>query len=322
MSLSVLKLFSLWPLSESLFDKVIEALFNLTQFFIIRLSSKATVMYFLSKKQFLTSGEKMTQKSNFLGKQTKITVSLRIGLRGKISQQQQIKLLFARKSQGALAGRFSTQHSPRSSNSRTPFVLHSKLSTLLSGLAGHSFSCSLYCILSLRGRRWKGKGKGEWRSFPFPLARPTRSRARPNSPFPFPFQRRPRRLLYPHSSLWALPAEVNSGKSFQFFLNGYIAICLVIDLLQCLSLRQLRSCNILFPTLSAIWMCQLDKCPANNFPRGTSVTVSSPAVYGFSSFWSTVFGKRRSFTILRYNLFALSCIIQVNTMCNYWPTVR
>lgn len=98
MSLSVLKLFSLWPLSESLFDKVIEALFNLTQFFIIRLSSKATVMYFLSKKQFLTSGEKMTQKSNFLGKQTKITVSLRIGLRGKISQQQQqIKLLFAPK---------------------------------------------------------------------------------------------------------------------------------------------------------------------------------------------------------------------------------
>lgn len=97
MSLSVLKLFSLWPLSESLFDKVIEALFNLTPFFIIRLSSKATVMYFLSKKQFLTSGEKMTQKSNFLGKQTKITVSLRIGLRGKISQQQQIKLLFAPK---------------------------------------------------------------------------------------------------------------------------------------------------------------------------------------------------------------------------------
>ena len=144
----------------------------------------------------------------------------------------------------------------------------------------------------------KGKRKGEWRSFPFPLARPTRSRARPNSPFPFPFQRRPRRLLYPHSSLWALPAEVNSGKSFQFFLNGYIAICLVIDLLQCLSLRQLRSCNILFPTLSAIWMCQLDKCSANNFPRGTSVTVSSPAVYGFSSQWSTVFGKRRSSTVL------------------------
>ena len=71
MSLSVLKLFSLWPLSESLFGKVIEALFNLTQFFIIRLSSKATAMYFLSKKQFLTSGEKMTQKSNFLGKTNK-----------------------------------------------------------------------------------------------------------------------------------------------------------------------------------------------------------------------------------------------------------
>ena len=152
-----------------------------------------------------------------------------------------------RKSQRALAGRFSTQHSPRSSNSRTPFVLHSKLSTLLSGLAGHSFSCSLYCILT-------------------------------------------------H------PCELSGGSQFRqiisIFLNGYIAICLVIDLLQCLSLRQLRSCNILFPTLSAIWMCQLDKCPANNFPRGTSVTVSSPAVYGFSSFWSTVFGKRRSSTVL------------------------
>lgn len=107
------------------------------------------MIYFLSKKQFLTFGEKMTQKSNFLGKQTKITVSLRIGLRGKISQQQQIKLLFAPKeSSRALAGRFSTQYSPRSSNPRTPFVLHSKLSTLLSGLAGHSFSCSLYCVLT------------------------------------------------------------------------------------------------------------------------------------------------------------------------------
>lgn len=40
----------------------------------------------------------MTQKTNFLGTQTKITVSLRIGIRGKISQQQQqIKLLFAPK---------------------------------------------------------------------------------------------------------------------------------------------------------------------------------------------------------------------------------
>ena len=107
------------------------------------------MIYFLSKKQFLTFGEKMTQKSNFLGKQTKITVSLRIGLRGKISQQQQIKLLFALKeSSRALAGRFSTQYSSRSSNPRTPFVLHSKLSTLLSGLAGHSFSCSLYCVLT------------------------------------------------------------------------------------------------------------------------------------------------------------------------------
>ena len=35
---------------------------------------------------------------------------------------------------------------------------------------------------------------------------------------------------------------------------------------------------------------------------------SSPAVYGFSSFWLTVFSKRRSFTVLRYHLFSLSCI--------------
>lgn len=155
----------------------------------------------------------MTQKSNFLGKQTKITVSLRIGLRGKISQQQQIKLLFAPKESTRACRSILYAAFPRSSNSRTPFVLHSKLSTLLSGLAGHSFSCSLYCILT-------------------------------------------------H------PRELSGGSQFRqiisIFLNGYIAICLVIDLLQCLSLRQLRSCNILFPTLSAIWMCQLDKCPANN----------------------------------------------------------
>jgi len=96
MSLSVLELFSLWPLSESLFDKVIEALFNSVFY---NNSGKATEIYFLSKKKFLTFGEKMTQKSSFLGKQAKVTVSLRIGLRGKISQQrkQQIKLLFAPK---------------------------------------------------------------------------------------------------------------------------------------------------------------------------------------------------------------------------------
>ena len=43
---------------------------------------------------------------------------------------------------------------------------------------------------------------------------------------------------------------------------------------------------------------------------------SSPTVCGFSPFWFTVFGKRRSFTVLRYHLFALSCLIQVNTMCS------
>ena len=43
---------------------------------------------------------------------------------------------------------------------------------------------------------------------------------------------------------------------------------------------------------------------------------SSPAVYGFASFWLTVFGKRRSFTVLRYHLFAPSCLKQINTMCS------
>ena len=43
---------------------------------------------------------------------------------------------------------------------------------------------------------------------------------------------------------------------------------------------------------------------------------SSPAVYGFSPFWLTVFGKRRSFTVLRYHSFVLSCLIQVNTICS------
>ena len=28
---------------------------------------------------------------------------------------------------------------------------------------------------------------------------------------------------------------------------------------------------------------------------------SSPAVYGFASFWLTVFGKRRAFTVLYYH---------------------
>ena len=44
---------------------------------------------------------------------------------------------------------------------------------------------------------------------------------------------------------------------------------------------------------------------------------SSPAVCGFSSFWLTVFGKRRSFTVLRYCSFGLSCLMQVNI----WKTL-
>ena len=40
------------------------------------------------------------------------------------------------------------------------------------------------------------------------------------------------------------------------------------------------------------------------------IAVSScPAVCGFSSFWVTVFGKRRSFTVLRYRSFGLSCLM-------------
>ena len=46
---------------------------------------------------------------------------------------------------------------------------------------------------------------------------------------------------------------------------------------------------------------------------------SSLAVYGFSSFWFTVFDKRRSFTVLRYHLFSLPCLMQVNTMCSKYP---
>ena len=40
------------------------------------------------------------------------------------------------------------------------------------------------------------------------------------------------------------------------------------------------------------------------------ITVSfSPAVCGFSSFWLTVSGKRRSFTVLRYCSFGRSCLM-------------
>ena len=49
---------------------------------------------------------------------------------------------------------------------------------------------------------------------------------------------------------------------------------------------------------------------------GTTAVSSSLAVCGFSSFWLTVIGKRRSFTVLWYRSFALSCLKQVNTTCN------
>ena len=44
--------------------------------------------------------------------------------------------------------------------------------------------------------------------------------------------------------------------------------------------------------------------------------IIQPCGIRFSSFWLTVFGKRRSFTVLRYHLFSLSCLMQVNTMCS------
>ena len=43
------------------------------------------------------------------------------------------------------------------------------------------------------------------------------------------------------------------------------------------------------------------------------ITVSSsPAVCGFSSFWLTVFGKRRSFTVLQYRINVVE-----NSYCTY-----
>ena len=39
---------------------------------------------------------------------------------------------------------------------------------------------------------------------------------------------------------------------------------------------------------------------------------SSPGVCGFSHFWLTVFSKRRSFMVLRYRSFALSCLMWIN----------
>ena len=44
---------------------------------------------------------------------------------------------------------------------------------------------------------------------------------------------------------------------------------------------------------------------------------SSPAVCGFSSFWLRVLRKIRSFLVLRYRSFGLSCLMQVNI----WKTL-
>ena len=62
------------------------------------------------------------------------------------------------------------------------------------------------------------------------------------------------------------------------------------------------------------------------FPNGISVILilmggivvsCSPTVCSFLSFWLTVFGKRRSFTVLWYRSFASSCLMQVNI----WKTL-
>ena len=54
-----------------------------------------------------------------------------------------------------------------------------------------------------------------------------------------------------------------------------------------------------------------------NLMCGNAVS-SSPVVCGFSSFWLTVFGKRRSFSVLQYRSFALSAgRMQVNIL-NTW----
>ena len=50
---------------------------------------------------------------------------------------------------------------------------------------------------------------------------------------------------------------------------------------------------------------------------GGIVVSCSPTVCGFLSFWLTVFGKRRSFTVLWYRSFASSCLMQVNI----WKTL-
>ena len=50
---------------------------------------------------------------------------------------------------------------------------------------------------------------------------------------------------------------------------------------------------------------------------GGIVVWCSPTVCSFLSFWLTVFGKRRSFTVLWYRTFASSCLMQVNI----WKTL-
>ena len=88
---------------------------------------------------------------------------------------------------------------------------------------------------------------------------------------------------------------------------------------QCLSL--ISGAYMLEVNKHARWI-QLYKCISIqyfiHFWHGISVILIlmcgiavsfSLAAYGFSSFWLTVFGKRRPFTVLRYRSFSLSCLM-------------
>lgn len=149
----------------------------------------------------------MTQKSNFLGKTNKNNgfTSNWTTRQNFTTTTNKIALCPERVNASLQVDSLLSIPPRRSSNPRTPFVLHSKLSTLLSGLAGHSFSCSLYCILT----------------HPCEL-----------------FRRK------------SIPANhFNFSERLYCHLLGHRSAS------QCLSLRQLRSCHILFPTLLK---CYLD----------------------------------------------------------------
>ena len=157
----------------------------------------------------------MTQKSNFLGKQTKITVSLRIGLRGKISQQQQIKLLFAPKE--------STRACRSILYSAFPPLVELSNSIRSSFEAKHSSfraSWSQFQLFTLLYPQpaWPAlKGEGErgmaFLSFP-PRAPHTLSRA-PKFPFPLPLSTPATQAIV--SSL--IPVSSSGGSQFRQIIS-------------------------------------------------------------------------------------------------------